>query len=242
MFFGGSVIGVTSATASFGSWKTAIRTRKVALLFRQIIVQLTFLFMLAYSFYFWTTGFRKFKTFPDVCDGTFVFPISRRVSLKEPSFGSVFALLLLVVIYICIWYVSYKRLQRSFRTKNGTAYEGLPQAGEEQVTQSPPWEKRQRYVGSLFPERLRMLIFDRPWTILGGTLITFVIIWAIAGIELTLKWNRVTGINDLLTTGQLIPFVMGIASLPAAVWGVVEYVQEAKNGELKFSQIPVSLR
>jgi hypothetical protein len=154
------VIGVTSATASFGSWKVATtRTRKLALLFRQIIVQLTFIFMLGYSFYFWTTGFRKFKTFPDACEGTFVFPLSKRVSLKKPSFGSVFALLLLVVIYILIWLVSYKRLQRSFKTSGVAAqsYWGLPQSAEEDATQLPPWEKRQRYATHVSGNNLRIL-------------------------------------------------------------------------------------
>ena len=67
------------------------------------------------------------------------------------------------------------------------------------------------------------MIGCRPWTILGGILITFAPIWSIVGIELTIRWNSVAAINDILSTGQLIPFVMGISASPAALWGVVEY-------------------
>jgi hypothetical protein len=76
----------------------------------------------------------------------------------------------------------------------------------------------------------------RPWTILGGILIIFVLIWSILGIELTIRWNRVTAINDILSTGQLIPFIMGISSLPAALWGVVEYYQEVQQEKRVSSQ------
>jgi hypothetical protein len=32
-------------------------------------------------------------------------------------------------------------------------------------------------------------------------------------IELTIPWNNITGVNDLLSTGQLIPFVIGAGSV-----------------------------
>jgi len=49
-----------------------------------------------------------------------------------------------------------------------------------------------------------------------------VILWCIAGLELTLVNNHVTGVNYLGTTGQLIPFIIGATSLPTVIWGVIE--------------------
>ena len=84
---------------------------------------------------------------------------------------------------------------------------------------------------------------------IGGSLISLVMIWSIAGIELTLKWNHVTDVNNLGSTGsiiplppakyganfahlgQLIPFIIGIASLPSAVWGAFENWQEVREEE-----------
>ena len=36
------------------------------------------------------------------------------------------------------------------------------------------------------------------------------IIWSIISIELTLKWNRIDGVYELASVGQLIPFIIGI--------------------------------
>jgi hypothetical protein len=40
-----------------------------------------------------------------------------------------------------------------------------------------------------------------------------VIIWSILTIELTLVWTNVTGVNGLLTVGQLIPATIGLSGL-----------------------------
>lgn len=37
--------------------------------------------------------------------------------------------------------------------------------------------------------------------------------WAVIAIEITLHWNSVSGIYDIATTGQLIPFIIGIVSI-----------------------------
>lgn len=47
------------------------------------------------------------------------------------------------------------------------------------------------------------------WTFVG----LMWIIWSIIAIELTLFWNGATGIYDISSTGQLIPFIIGILSL-----------------------------
>lgn len=143
MFFGGSVIGVTSATASLGSYKNARGLKKISILVRQIFVQLTFLGMLTYSFYFWIRGFESFKVFPEVCGGTFVFPVKKRLSLNTPSGGSVLALLFLVLFYLLIALVSYKRLRRSFGEKPHSKFA----LGKKNATsQLPPWHQGQRSV------------------------------------------------------------------------------------------------
>lgn len=143
MFFGGSVIGVTSATASLGSFKNARGLKKISILIRQGFVQLTFLGMLIYSFYFWARGFQYFKTFPEVCGGTYVFPVARRLSLEKPSGGSVLALFFLVVFYLLIWFVSYKRLRRSFGNTELPRSKIAISKGTS-LQQTPPWDRRQR--------------------------------------------------------------------------------------------------
>jgi hypothetical protein len=43
------------------------------------------------------------------------------------------------------------------------------------------------------------------------------IIWFILCVELTIKWNNISGVDTIRTTGQLIPFIIGIVtSLRAA--------------------------
>jgi hypothetical protein len=48
---------------------------------------------------------------------------------------------------------------------------------------------------------------------LGSLFAPFWMIWSLIAIELTLFWNGVTGIYDIDSTGQLIPFITGILSL-----------------------------
>ena len=144
MFFGGSISAVTSATASLEGWKKAITTRRIALIARQVFVQLTFFGLLFYSFYFWTKGLRKFQHFPEVCGGTYVFPVAHRVSVDGPSGGAVLALLFLVLFYLLLWLVSYKRLRRTFGWKAflpAKRIGALSFVDEDEV--GPPWEKRQ---------------------------------------------------------------------------------------------------
>lgn len=41
-------------------------------------------------------------------------------------------------------------------------------------------------------------------------------IWFILSVELTIRWNKISGIQTIQTTGQLIPFVVGVASFVRA--------------------------
>lgn len=48
------------------------------------------------------------------------------------------------------------------------------------------------------------------WTPAGCLLI---LILSVAAVELVIKWNNVMGVNDIYSTGQLIPLVVGIGGL-----------------------------
>jgi hypothetical protein len=48
--------------------------------------------------------------------------------------------------------------------------------------------------------------------------------WFVASIELTIRWNHIEGVSTIRTTGQLIPFIIGIASFGQAVKKVVIYL------------------
>ncbi|KAJ9157760.1 hypothetical protein NKR23_g394 [Pleurostoma richardsiae] len=52
------------------------------------------------------------------------------------------------------------------------------------------------------------------WTV--GTMI-----WFIISIELTIRWNNIQGVNDINTTGQLIPFVIGCTTTAQVAKNVV---------------------
>jgi hypothetical protein len=48
-----------------------------------------------------------------------------------------------------------------------------------------------------------------------------VLLYSIISIELLIKHNAITGGYTLLSTGQIIPFIIGIASLWKVVWQIV---------------------
>ena len=48
-----------------------------------------------------------------------------------------------------------------------------------------------------------------------------IVVWTIITIELTLKYNNVNGVYELGSTGQLIPFIIGVANMGKtlnAIW------------------------
>ena len=46
-------------------------------------------------------------------------------------------------------------------------------------------------------------------------------VYSIVNIELLIRYNQITGVYTLLSTGQIIPFVMGIASLWKTCWQIL---------------------
>jgi len=50
-----------------------------------------------------------------------------------------------------------------------------------------------------------------------------------AATELTIKWNMITGVNDLTSAGQLIPFLIGVALVLRVVY--VGFFRNGPDGE-----------
>jgi hypothetical protein len=63
------------------------------------------------------------------------------------------------------------------------------------------------------------------------------VIWTTLAVELTLAWNNVTGVYILGSTGQLIPFVVGVLGLLRNIHLIIvrrsEQVSEKKEPEIK---------
>jgi len=43
-------------------------------------------------------------------------------------------------------------------------------------------------------------------------------LFSLLTIELSIRWNHITGVNKLISTGQLIPFVIGVGSMFQSCW------------------------
>lgn len=48
------------------------------------------------------------------------------------------------------------------------------------------------------------------------------LVWAVLAVELSLSWNKVSGIYTIQSTGQLIPFIIGIVSFVRVVLALLE--------------------
>ena len=58
----------------------------------------------------------------------------------------------------------------------------------------------------------------------------FFIIWSVLAIELTLTWNDTQGIYNISSTGQLIPFIVGLAGLLKTLFALFLVVwKKARN-------------
>jgi hypothetical protein len=45
-------------------------------------------------------------------------------------------------------------------------------------------------------------------------------LWSTLAVELTLRWNGVSGVYGISSTGQVIPFVVGVGILVTVIWKV----------------------
>jgi hypothetical protein len=61
------------------------------------------------------------------------------------------------------------------------------------------------------------------WTNVLSVINVICLAWAIAATECTLAWNQISGINSISSTGQLIPFIIGVVSLAQIIYTIVVY-------------------
>ncbi|KAK6538402.1 hypothetical protein TWF694_011279 [Orbilia ellipsospora] len=67
-------------------------------------------------------------------------------------------------------------------------------------------------------------------SICWNILMFLTIVWFILSIELTIAWNDIQGVNTIQSTGQLIPFIIGVTSAAQAIQNVfVSTVKKASN-------------
>ncbi|KAH6843206.1 hypothetical protein B0I37DRAFT_418330 [Chaetomium sp. MPI-CAGE-AT-0009] len=72
---------------------------------------------------------------------------------------------------------------------------------------------------------------DLTQSIFSKIYAAFCLVFPILGIELTLKWNSVTGVYNVRSIGQLIPFVTGLAGLVQVIYGILRYKMLARQTE-----------
>jgi hypothetical protein len=59
----------------------------------------------------------------------------------------------------------------------------------------------------------------------GPELSVLSLIYSVLGIELTLYWNHIRDVYTINTTGQLIPFVIGLAGLAKVIYEPIKMVR-----------------
>ena len=59
--------------------------------------------------------------------------------------------------------------------------------------------------------------FSRNFAIIGLVMS----VWSVLSVELSLRWNRVSGVSDIASTGQVIPLVIGFGLISTVVWKLI---------------------
>lgn len=77
------------------------------------------------------------------------------------------------------------------------------------LTNSPDSEKEARRIAELRKSQQSARMF-RLWMVCYELI---VIIWSVIAVELDLVWKFVTGVYGVSSTGQLIPFIIGLFNL-----------------------------
>lgn len=117
---------------------------------------------------------------------------------------------------------------RNGRSKISTVYHRIPRnAPPQQKNNDPPVEKMMQE----FDERLN------KWT---PTLCILLLIMAAASVECIIVWNRVSGVNDMFSTGQLIPLVVGVGGLIQVLYKLTN--QEVRVPLVHRNRAPVGQR
>lgn len=57
----------------------------------------------------------------------------------------------------------------------------------------------------------------------------FAFVYSVLAIELTLYWNSISGVYDINSTGQLIPFVIGLLGLLKMTYAIFPEVRQLET-------------
>ncbi|KUJ22440.1 uncharacterized protein LY89DRAFT_299130 [Mollisia scopiformis] len=216
MFFGGAIVSATT-TASFPEdWLKGSKAKKFSTAVRQIFVHSTFLAMMGYGIYFFVSGYRNFDLVAPCKDppvGPLLFPLSDPVSFTDSPIIGIILMPLILILYILVLYVA---VQRYSDLKDGSSR-----------TRFQSWMPRSKY--HRINDWLRSSERQLSWTILGALLMLTSILWSIVALEWTIAKNDIQGVNDVSTTGQLIPLIIGIFSLPTTFWSIYKSHVEEKR-------------
>ena len=85
------------------------------------------------------------------------------------------------------------------------------EGAEAGVDEPPPQEPVGQSTKALGASKDRFLEKNPPWW--KPAIAGVVMLLAIIAVELVISWNNIQGVNTILSTGQLIPFVIGIGGL-----------------------------
>ena len=125
-------------------------------------------------------------------------------------------------------YDGIKGVYRYFRVKWG-----LPVRGRRGIRLITPIDiKDRRYVGSLQRHtECRLLTASRNYRIRCAASGVASLIISITAVEATLSWNKVVNVYSIRSTGQYIPFTIGVASIIQVFWQLAkqEVVGEHAN-------------
>jgi hypothetical protein len=168
---------------------------------RAVVIMVILAAVSIYCCWFWLRGI--FNTFLPTPCGTYGF-LFAKVSLLNPSVTKFFAFLsILMAGTYTTWPLTVRllpmaeRLRYHIRAKGGKI----------------PTEIILAYFYSRNPLNIVKDSAAPLASILGPVTSVVTIVWSILGIELTLYWNYVQGVYSIRTTGQLIPFVIGLMGL-----------------------------
>ena len=85
-------------------------------------------------------------------------------------------------------------------------------------TREPPHWHLLAIASDIQLSQIPLTITPQVWTFMAiGNL--FTIIALIVQVELTIAWNHISGLQNLNTLGQLIPFIIGVGGLLKVLWG-----------------------
>lgn len=85
-------------------------------------------------------------------------------------------------------------------------------------TQEPPHWHLLTIASDVQLSEMPFTMTPKVWTFMAMDNL-IVIIALIVQVELTISWNHVSGLQDLNTLGQLIPFILGVGGLLKVLWG-----------------------